>query len=90
MSNMSESGFGAGMVTGGLIGLAAVTKSVVDAGAQHARASATVGRWSVALDRANQRAIRAERALARVLIDNRALAKKMKDIQFELDILRNA
>jgi hypothetical protein len=86
---MGHEGFGVGMVAGGLVGLAAVTASAVDSAAQHARAVSTVSRWSKALDAQRQRAAKAERALARTLIDNQALRKKLKDVERELDILRN-
>ena len=86
---MGHEGFGVGMVAGGLVGLAAVTANAVDASVQNARAVGTIGRWSQALDAQRQRAVKAERALARTLIDNRALAKKLQDAQRELDILRN-
>lgn len=90
MSSMTQSGFGAGMVMGGLVGLAAVTANAVDASVQHARAVGTVSRWSHALDQQRQRAIAAERKLARAMFDNRALRKALQDAKWELDILRNA
>lgn len=87
---MGHEGFGVGLVAGGLAGLAAVTASVVDSAAQHARAVGTVQRWSKALDQQRQRATKAERQLARALFDNAALRKKLQDALWELDFLRNA
>jgi hypothetical protein len=83
-------GFGTGMAIGGLVGLAAVTKSAIDSNIQHQRSLATIGRWSQALDIQRQRAMKAERALARALVDNQSLAKKLKHAEWELSVLRNA
>lgn len=90
MSGMDHGGFMVGAVAGGLAGLAVATSNALDAAAQHQRAVSTVNRWSRALDAQKQRAIAAERKLARALIDNRALRKALQDAKWELDILRNA
>ena len=82
-------GFGTGMVAGGLVGLGVVASKAVDASIQRQRALGTVGRWSKALDQQRQRAAKAERSLARALIENASLRKKLQDAQRELHILRN-
>lgn len=90
MSSMDHGGFMVGAVAGGLAGLAVATGNALDQAAQHQRAVSTIGRWSRALDAQRQRAIAAERKLARAMVDNAALQKKMKHLLWELEVLRNA
>jgi hypothetical protein len=62
----------------------------VDNAVAHQRAVGTVYRWSQALDRANLRAVQAERKAARQALEIEALQARLQNAEWELDILRNA
>ena len=85
-----EAGFTVGMVCGGMMSMASAAHHAVGDLRQQQKNLQTVQSWSLALDRANLRAISAERQNARLAHEVAQLRAELAYAQVELSMYRNA
>lgn len=85
-----EAGFLIGAGVGASVSLLRATGQTLVNIRQQQRNAWTVNQWAAAVDFQKQRAVRAERQNARLVMEVNALRQALADAQFELGILRNA